>query len=180
MAKFIQKREDGTEVEVEGFTQEELDAQKESLKAEYDAKIKGYEDKNLNFTKLKEDSESKIKDLQTQLDTNRNTIINNHKSELMKKLSGGDEEIAKKIELEYSQFQGEAISNEQIESRMFKAAKLAVPEITAPTLNDAFAQIGNRSKGNVGEEPNKPTEVQLNMAKSMGISAEDITKYGNK
>jgi len=178
--------EDGTEVEA--FSQEEVDTKLQEAvkdlvpKADLDKlteENKKFAEKDANFTKVKTDSEKVIADLQVEMRTMKDTVVGNHKNGLMAKLSGGDKDLEAKIELEYSQFAGEALTNDQISERMLKSFRNANPDYAPQTLSDAVAYVGKRSQQSAGKDTGARTEDQQKAQAAMGISADDEKKYGS-
>lgn len=193
------KNADGTETEV--FTPEEVKTQSDAavakakndaeasaaaMKTQLDAKeaeLAKLKEKDMNFGKVKTEAEKDREEkdrLQKEINDLKTTVVGNFKTEMLKQLSNGDVELQKKIELEYSQFSGEAITNEQISERLQKSAKLAGVEKSASVLGSAFNRIGGRSPENAGSEPIKVAEASRVVGAKMGITEEDWKKYGDK
>lgn len=184
MAKF--KNENGEEFEA--FTKEELDAAKlaaleEAKKAlepemnQLKEDLKKEQEKDKNFGKVKTESEEKIAGLEKKYTDLHNSVVGGKKEEILAKLSGGDAETRRKIELEYAKFAGEAVTPQEIESRMLNATKLAIPDVSVNSLDDAFSKIGARSKKDVGTETKVATESEKKMGDMLGITDADRAKY---
>jgi len=198
MAKI--KLEDGTEIEA--FTQEEVDAQLKTKEEEIgktsrenQKKVQDELDelkKDPRLVEKKEDKkegegegdekDEKIKELQDQLQKINERIDGDVKNELLEKLSGGDADIKAKIEHEYGQFANEVSTKEDIQERLLKSVKLALPEEAPSTLSDALGFANSRTaKVDEGAAAQGPIEDStIEQGKKFGISEEDYKKYGDQ
>lgn len=109
----------------------------------------------------------------------QNASIADTKTEMLSKLSGGDKELEKKIEFEFNNYKTSETSKQAIQDRMEKAYQLATGNQPKPGIMDT---IGG-GKGNpikTGDETPKLSDNALAMAKILGITDEDVKKYGPK
>lgn len=183
MAKV--KLADGSEVEM--FSPDEVAAReaaaREAAKAELAPQLEELgklKEKDINFTKLKEDTERTVAEANARVAELEGRVIGDKKAGLIKKLAGGDPERQAKIEAEWGKFQGEPKTESEIEERALNAFKLAVPEASPSSLDQAFAFAGARrvegEKTGAAAIPDSTKE----MGKALGLSEADYTKYGDK
>jgi len=182
-------------------TQEKFDEQKKEkekevteLKEELDTiqdKVKNLG--NLRFKtdkqeEEKKESEKKMAELQEQLEKKQETItefvVGGARNKYIKIASGGDEEMAKAIRINYDRIAGEETNEEAIKNKIKEAFVITQTQMdkdpSTDVLNDAFANSGG---GKVVKEKKTGglTEEAKDMGKrSMNITDEDIEKYGDK
>lgn len=118
-----------------------------------------------------------------EMDEFKSGFINGHKTKVLDKLSKGDPELRKKIELEFDQYSEgkKAPANEmEITERLTKAFTLATGNKPAPNFMDGAAGAGARGdhasgggKGGATEE----TENSKAMRKALGITDKDVEKF---
>jgi len=208
---------DSTGEEVEMFTAEEIEAQKqeaieastgelEALQKERDDKqaeidnltkqLEGELDKDKNFAELRkqrEDLKKERDELKGKIDSIDGTIeekvesaksailegVNkDHYSETLKALVGDDEELQKKVELNYSRLTDEVASKEDITKKMTDAYRLSVEDRSPNALNTAVVSSGGAP---LARPPASKafTQEEKELAGKFGLSDEDLKKYGN-
>lgn len=118
-----------------------------------------------------------------EMDEFKTNYISGHKTKVLDKLSKGDPELKKKIELAYDEYSEgkKAPANEiEIMDRMTKAFTLATGNKPAPGFMDGMSNAGNRGEGNNGgsgatKEPE--TDNSKAMRKAFGITDKDVEKF---
>lgn len=175
-------------------TVEELQAEikaKDAAIAERDSKLAGYVDKEFNFKKLREMTdaeknalsakEKEILQRQELLETETKSFkegqIKTHQDDALAVLAGDDEEMRKKILHHYGRIQGEAVTRDQIQSKMREAALLAGAG-SAQTI-DPFQRATGHMTGAAPQINNKKelTPEQQALAAKFGITNADLEKH---
>ena len=184
---------DGVEVEV--FTSEELQAQKDAVleesKKELDAsqaelraaneKLGKLESKDLNFAKLreqKEDAESRVekiaKDMEEKLNLTKKEILEgvskDYFNETLGGLSGDDEELKKKIEFEYNRLNDPVNTKEDISKKLRDAYALATRVEDAGAFSAATVSSGGAARPRF-KQAGSFTDDEKTFAKKLGASA---------
>lgn len=126
-----------TEEEIKKI-QEEAAAEREKAEAlmaelaEKNEKLKGFEGKEMNFSKVREAAEKAEKEkkeieekLKKELEDERKGRINDRKDVILGAIVGKDDELKKVVEYHYSKFSGEVKTPEEIEARVKEAYILA-------------------------------------------------------
>ena len=144
-----------TEEEIKAL-QETAEAEKakaEALMAELaekNEKLKGFEGKEMNFTKVRDAAEKAEKEkeelktkLSKELEDEKIARINDRKEVVIGAIAGKNDELKKVIEYHYSKFSGEAKTPEEIEARAKEAYILA----TKGQSNPVKGQQGAGSSG---------------------------------
>lgn len=210
MAKLFDK--DGNEVEaftpeeLEAKKKEALDNyikenpvkkdEYEKLKTDLDAaqtKLKEFEaggGDDAQKKRLKEAAENAKKALEEgmsgirkEMDDFKSSFISGYKEKVLAKLSKGDPELRKKIELEYDQYNEgkKAPANEQeLTERLVKATTIATGTKPAPNFMDGMnnaAPRGDGKNGGSGETKEPETENSKAMRKAFGITDKEAEKY---
>lgn len=122
--------------------------------------------------------------IRKEMDDFKNNFITGHKTKVLDKLSKGDPELKKKIELEYDQYSEgkKAPANEiEVTERLTKAFTLATGNKPAPNFMDGAAGAGTRGDGkNGGSGDTKEPESENAKAqrKALGITDADVEKFG--
>ena len=177
---------EAAKVEAVEVLTKQKDEELATLKAELEkeqAKEKNF--KNLREKKEKGDEEKKTieqkyEELQTQMNDNFSSISNTLKEKdidlQIKNLSSGNHEVSEKIKFYYKQFQ-EPKENEE-DTRLTNAFSLA----TGSSQKDILGGVATTGKSAfpTGGTGNKLSETAKAAAESLGITQEDIKKYGNK
>jgi DNA repair exonuclease SbcCD ATPase subunit len=165
---------------------EEIKSLQEKLN-ETNAKLEKLENKEFNFRKLEQmtdeqkakltDTELSLKKQQEELEEKQksfeSTFVKDIKGDLLTEMAGDDEELKKKIELNYSRIK----DSETAKSRS---------EIKA-ILNDAYVMsVGARHKnpvlsainssGSPAAKSEKVSDDLMSLASKFGLSAEDLNK----
>ena len=181
--------------EVEVFTSEELQAQKDAVlaenKKELDAaqaelktaneKLGKLESKDLNFSKLreqKEDAESRVekiaKDMEEKLNLTKKEILEgvskDYFNETLGGLSGDDEELKKKIEFEYNRLNDPVNTKGDISKKLRDAYALATRVEDAGAFNTAAVSSGGAAKPKF-KQAGSFTDDEKAFAKKLGASA---------
>ena len=184
--------------ELEAFTTDEVEARiqeeikktealyQEKLKVleERDAKAKSDfsdtpsdQDKEMNFKRLresKEQAEKKLEDFKAEtykkFDELRVELSRKEINEKIASLSGGDVEVAKKINTYYSSFQ--IPKDGEVDNRIELAAKLA--QADNPRLPNYAIRSGLGSVPNSKPAEGKLTNEQVELGKSFGLSDKDL------
>lgn len=200
-----QKQEDGTEIDVEVFSNEELDAklsekEKEfeakitekdnSLqtlakeKAELESKIGGVKEDHPNFKILKEALSKKdedIKSLRDEVENDKKQRVQESFDAKIKIASKGNADLEKKIKLNLSStVAGMPESTEQERDAKLNAALKMSIDITEPSIFDTVHT--NNSIGNFNPQDTisgvEFSSREKALGAKLGISAEDYKKYG--
>lgn len=136
----------------------------------------------------KEDAEKALSDgiagIRKEMDDFKSSFITGHKTKVLEKLSKGDPELKKKIELEFDQYsEGKKAPSNEIEltERLTKAFTIATGKAPAPNFMDGMNNGGTRGEGNNGgsgasKEPESDNSKA--MRKQFGISDKDVEKFG--
>lgn len=100
----------------------------------------------------------------------------------IEKLSGGDEEIAKKIEAEFDEFGDAPTTEDATIARLSKAATIVNGTAPAPNFMDnATAQAGTKGEGTKNDAAKgEETENSKNMRNVFGISDKDVEEFSPK
>lgn len=189
MATFYDK--DGNEVTA--YSSEELKNLPEfkKLEEELAAAKKASEDGNPGQKqRLKEQAQEAEKNLETfkkEMEEKLNKIQSNMtesvKGKFLAQFSKGNKEVSDKIDLKFQNLMktGEYQNTEEgISQAMADAATLVNGSRPSPSIMDNMAGAGSRGNGG-GEAAKKvETENEVAMRAPLGITAEDIKKYGDK
>jgi hypothetical protein len=104
------------------------------------------------------------------------------KSKALEKLSNGDEEVAKKIELEFEGFGDAPDSEAGTIERMAKAATIVNGSAPVPNFMDNATKIATaKGDGQQGDLPaGEETENSKSMRKQFEISDKDVEEFGGE
>ncbi len=141
------------------------DAQVKRLREERDA-AKG------DLKKAQEDWDSKFENFKKEM-------VGDIKSEILDKLSRGDAELRKKIELEFDNYRPNDNSKKGIADRMEKAYQLATGNKPSPNILDNISGGGDRGTGG-GYKPETKKQWSSNekaIGNVLGISDKDREMY---
>lgn len=211
MPKTIKDEESGEEIEV--YSKEELEAaaeakaaeERERLEAEkeealeaanaekeeLETKLKKFEDKDYNFSKLREkknkneDGESqeeiqkKIDELNQKIDAIGNQSKEDTLNDFIKNKVGEDKETKEKFDYYYKRLGSDAKSKEEIQKAATEALQLATGGSYQPDRDQSMHSVGanqNYRQQNTGE----PSEQAKEIGSKLGVSDEDRKKYGKK
>jgi len=205
MAIIKTTNEEGEEIEIEAFTQEEVDAKLAEVKTEYDGKIVekdktldnlakekielekkigGVKEDAPNFKVLKEALDKKSTDidaLKGELETDRKSRKESFIDSIISKATHGNEDFEKKIKyhLENTLIGMKDDNDSNLKNKIQAAVKLSL-DVSNPTILDGI--MGNQTVSseviNDGKEENKFTPNQKALGNKLGISDEDYKKYG--
>lgn len=203
MPEIITK-DDGTEVEV--FTAEELEAQKatavEQFKSTIEDKTEEYEkmqeelaklkDKDFNFSEVsrqKKEAELKateaLKSVDEKLEKTKKEILEGvqqeHFGSVIAQLSGGDDELKKKIEFHYGRLTDSASTKEEVTKKLTDAYVLATRKEDGGVLNTAVISSGGAARvtpPSMGQSISSEEESVLQrMAQAGGFTLEKGKDY---
>lgn len=200
------KLEDGTEIdaftaeEVEAQKQaalEEFKTQNPDKTEEADAlqaelvkaneALKKLQDKDLNFGNLraqKETAEKKIDDLVKQIDDKIGAakkevlegVLQDHYADILKSLSGDDEELKKKVEFQYKRLNDPTGTKDQVTKKLTDAWALATKTEAPNALNASVISSGGVSRPNITSDKKftpEEKEFAKKMATAGGITLKD-------
>ena len=197
MSEIITK-DDGSQVEV--FTAEEIQSQKDIAIEEYKTanpdkseersklqeKLKGFEDKDLNFSHLrkqKEEAEKKVEDILKGVDDKINTVkkevlegvMKDHYNDTIKKLVGDDKELLSKVELQYKRLGDPAGTKDEVSRKMNDAFLLATGT-SQINDNSAFSSAGVgriKVENNIQKLSEEEKQMARELAKAGGMVLTD-------
>ena len=159
-----------------------------TLKTELDTAKKelvGLSDKDLNFKNLREKVaglETKLTDSQKAIDdANKKALegmqapLNEAKDVTMAKLSGGDEELKKKIQFHFDRINDQTLTVEQMNKKVRDAYLLATErgmDLSGQVISSAGAGM------HIPLTPKKEMSAEVKgLASKLGLTDEDIKKY---
>lgn len=159
---------------------------------ETNAKLEKLENKDFNFKKFRDMTEAekeklsateielkqKADELEEKQQQFSSNFVNEIKGDILESLVGDDEELRKKVELNYSRIKDseKAQSREEIKQILKDAYSMSVGVKTLNPLGVAVNKTGGRE--NVA---NKKIDGDLaDLSKKLGLSDEDIEKYSKK
>ena len=182
-------QEDGTVIEVP--TPEEAKALQDQL-AESQARITKLENKDYNFRRLEEMTEAEKEKLTTQeiilqkkaeeLDATQKNFTQQMRTDLKNdafdKYVGDDEDLKKKVEFNLSRFKDfeEAKTRDQIETLVKESVLLSTGGRRTNPLSAAMSTSGS-VPFTPSTSSSKVSDDVLEVARMMGISADDFKKY---
>lgn len=137
--------------------------------------------------KERDEANAKLNEFATtitkRLDDITNASVKEIKEDLLNKLSGGNAETKKKIELEFDKYNSSDNSKQGIADRMAVAAQIVTGSKPKPGFMDNISGGGDRGSGggNGGGNGQKsePTPNQLAIGKVLGITDKDRENYEN-
>lgn len=123
-----------------------------------------------------------IKSVTDRLDSFEKQRISEYKSDLINKYAKGDEEMKKKIELEFDNYRPNDVTREDIADRVLKAAQLsgAFGSNERPGLLDGGSGADSRGDGFKPTQKTKWSDNANSISKVLGITDEDKEKFGKK
>lgn len=169
--------------------QKDLEAAKNKLKEYEEDDDEGGDDKGgdgqkKRLKKERDEALEKVQELEKtmteEIKNLKQSAIEGPKSKLLNALSGGDEELKKKIELEYDGFAGDPENAEAVEQRLTKAYTLATGNKPTPELLDGISNGGNRGVDQNHINKGPETENSKAMRNVFGITDQDVEKYGKE
>jgi hypothetical protein len=172
--------------EVEAFPKEEYEKLNNTV-AELTKKIEegGMSDQQKqrlieDKRKLEQEKEDLLKNTNEKISKLEEVVVGGFKKEIFRKLSNGNEEFLKKMELEFDGFSGEALTQEQITERAHKAYILAGGEPVKPGFLDGMNSVGDRGNENFNKGTTEESENSKQMRKVFGIPDAVVEKYKDK
>lgn len=179
----IIEREDGTKVEV--FSREEISAKEAELEAarklaaEKEEELKKFNDKDFNFKALreqKEASDKKVTELENSLNDFKNSFVNERVEDQIKRLSNGDDELAKKIRLQFDRLPEKPVTAEDVGKKVLDAYKLASEFRPSSGVHIPVSSAGSAPVINTtGKAP--VSDAVREVAAKMGMTPEEVEKY---
>lgn len=121
--------------------------------------------------------------IRKEMDEFKNNFITGHKTKVLDKLSKGDPELRKKIELEYDQYsEGKKVPANEVEvtERLAKAFTIATGNKPSPNFMDGMNNAGPRgdsTHGGSGGSKEPETDNSKQMRKAFGITDKDVEKF---
>lgn len=205
MTTIIQTNDEGEDVEVEVFTQAEIDAklgekdkeweskmaEKDTSiqtiakeKADLEAKLGGTKEDHPNFKALKEalkEKDTQMKALQDEVSNDKKMRLEEAMNTKIKNFSKGDDEVEKKIKLHLSStLKGMPESTE--DERMAKlTAAVKLSSDSEPNILDGVMYNGMGGGGEYkssGEGSVEFTSREKALGAKFGLTEEDYKKYG--
>lgn len=157
-----------TEVEAVKTQLNSLQEEKQQLEAKLKESIKN-DDKGGEdvINKLKADLESKISGIQE-------SLVSNERNQIIAQIANGDAELIKKITVEFDNVKGG-----DIKERVLKAYKIVADNPSPNIMNNIAGAGGKGSPANRSSEE-KESDNSKALRNVLGISDEDVKKYGNK
>jgi len=150
-------------------------------------KLSKLENKDFNFKKLREMSkeekekltttEMELKQKQEELEENQKSFTKNltdsQKNEALAVLVGDDEKIRKKVLLNYDRIVGDAKTKDEVFAKMRDAYNMLGASVQSP--NPVYQALG--ASGGAPSASKQSAKVDSELARSLGVSSEDIKKY---
>lgn len=205
-----QKQEDGTEIDIEVFSQEELDAKLSESQKDFEAKIAekdttlttlaeekaalekqigGVKEDHPNFKTLKDAlkvKDEEVKKLQDDIASDKKTRQEEAMGAKIKSVSKGNEEVEKKIKLHLTNTLASMPETTEVERQTkFEAAvKLSSDHASGgPDILDGVMHNGGGAGGTFDDNGGPKVEFTARekaLGAKFGITAEDYKKYGPK
>lgn len=166
---------------------ETLEKENEELKGKLEeGEGEGGKGESGQAKRLKEDKEKIAQDFkeykektQEELDSLKGAVFGGAKQKAISKFAEGDDELAKKIDFEYSQFKNEGDSPEDIESKIEKAARIVNAEQSIPFFNGNIASGSDRGDLQKHKVGGQESEASKEIRKELGVTDKDVEKYGS-
>lgn len=178
---------------LEQFKKDNPDKSAELTKLQEDLKkatdeLAGLKDKDTNFKTLREAKdalEAKVKELTAEMDNKISVakkevlegVMKDHYTDLLKQLSGDDEELKKKIEFQYKRLGDAASTKDEITKKLSDAAVLAtggqskgISSAAAGSSGASPLKVGGSGKTPLNQEE---AEVLQKLAKAGGIKLDE-------
>lgn len=184
--------------EVEAFTADELKTHPEMVKLQTaltEAEKKAKEAENGGMSegqknRLKREAEEAQNalntfktDMEKKMAEFQNSMFSGIKTKALSAFSKGDKDIGEKINLKYESLMktGEYSNDEAgITKAMADAATLVSGSRPAPNLLNNITSAGDRGENNPVNNKREASESEVALRKPLGITDEDIKKYGDK
>lgn len=193
-AKSKEIAEEAGKKAVEAFKEQNPDRSKEVddlkgnlKKAEEDLakaiKDGGNEEQIKRLRNERDEAERKANDgvakIQKDLEDFKKEFIGDTKEEILSKLSKGDAELRKKIELEFDKYNPTDNSKKGIMERMAAAYNIVTGTRPAPNFMDNLSNAGDRGHGGSGAKGDKieRTDNEVKIGKTLGVTDADVENY---
>lgn len=127
--------------------------------------------------------EEVVKNFTKQITDLKEGFVSGAKEKIITKLSGGDEELRKKIELEYDGYSEgkDAPANDvEVQDRLTKAFTLATGAAPEPNFMDGMVNAGskgNKEDGGAGGSKEEENQNSKNIRKVLDISDDDVKEF---
>jgi len=163
-------------------TAELTDLQAKLKKAEDDivAASGGNAEQIKRLRESRDEAEKKLTEATTgfrkELDEFKKEVVGDTKTDMLDRLSNGDAELRKKIELEFDNYRPNDLTKKGITERLAKAYQLVTNAQPKPGMLDGLTGAGARGDGGGYRPENKGAEVTPNqkaIGKVLGISEAD-------
>ncbi len=182
---------EGKEIEV--LTLEEVEAQKtaaveasratlmeESKKVQETLKSKEEElaklkDKEMNFEALRKSVDEKLGAMKKEV---LDGVLQDHYNDNLGVLAGADEELKKKIELQYKRLTDVAATKEQVARKLRDAWSLATKIEDTNALNSSVISSGSVVRPRFAGQNQQFSQEEKIIGNKLGLSEEDFKKYG--
>lgn len=125
--------------------------------------------------KAEKDLKEGLGNMEKKFDDFRKEVVGDTKAEMLDRLSGGDVELRKKIELEFDNYRPNDVTKKGITERLSKAYQLVTNAQPKPGLLDGLTGGGARGDGG-GYKPSEKKEANANeqaIGKVLGITDAD-------
>jgi len=170
---------------IQAFTPEEI-AEKEKELETTKTELEKLKNKDFNFKKLRDMNEEEkakltgvelqLKQKQEELEENQKTfsqqIVDGNKNEALAVLVGDDEELRKKVLSNYDRIKGDAVTKEEINSRMREAYNMLGQFASKP--NPLLQAVNFSGGAGVVKTPSKLNDDQKSLGKKLGLTDEDL------
>ena len=153
---------------------------------ETEEKLAKVGDKDYNFKALeksKNDAEKKLEDFTRGIDEKINTVkrevlegvMQDHKNDTLKALSGGDAELEKKIEFHYKRLGDVASTKTEISNKLKDAWVLATTK-EPDGMNASIYGSGNVGRININSQSSKFSAEEKELGAKFGLNEADFKK----
>ena len=162
-------------------------------KATEDLAKAGEKDTNFaNLRKQKDDAEKELQETLTGIDEKIGTasdkvkkevlegVMSDHYNDILNSLSGGDEDLKKKIEFNYNRLQDPGATKPEVTKKLTDAYHLSTITETEDALNTSVISSGGVSKVKTTPDDKSFSAEEKEIGQKFGLSDEDMKKYGNK
>jgi len=161
-------------------------------------KLKGFENKDFNFKKLRdmnEDEKAKLSETELSLKREQEKLAENqeiftksltdsHKNEALAVLCGNDKDLKDKVLLNYNKIIGSELTKEEVFARARDAFNmLGTGTADINPLSSLNNMTGSAPQASQALDMNAPdyasNKVDPDLARGLGISADDLKNYDN-
>ena len=162
-------------------------------KATEDLTRAGEKDTNFaNLRKQKDDAENKLEEFTAGVDEKIGTakeevkkevlegVMSDHYADILKALTGDDEELKKKVELNYNRLQDPGVTKSDVTKKLTDAYHLSTIPETEDALNTSVISSGGVSRLKTTSDDKSFSGEEKELGEKFGLSEEEMKKYGNK